>query len=249
MVHLYKEPRECECGYTTLNASSWSRHTNHQCKRLKVDKDARISSLEQQLVQKDEQLRVKDEQMAEQLRAKDEQMAQKDKQIKELIQVAKKPRTVVNNNKWVVEQHINVFGKESLDLVSERQIKEILRSDPASAVSQLIKLKHRSGSANANIRCPNLKRAMYQVVADGEDEDGEPVKQWENRAKGEVLEELYESNASHLEAEADEDDYFGNRFLDHQDKVKSSSDGEDGGRRYKDQLDRIHCVISNLQRC
>ena len=241
--HLYKEPRECECGYTTLNASSWSRHTNHHCKKLKVDKDARISSLEQQLVQKDEQ-------MAEQLRAKDEQMAEqlkaKDKQIEELIKVAKKPRTVVNN-KWVVEQHINVFGKESLDLVSERQIKEILRSDPASAVSQLIKLKHRSGSANANIRCPNLKRAMYQVVADGEDEDGEPVKQWENRAKGEVLEELYESNAGHLEAEADEDDYFGNRFLDHQDKVKSSSEGEDGGRRYKEQLDRIHCVITSIR--
>ena len=79
-----------------------------------------------------EQLKAKDEQLKadEQLRVKDEQMAEKDKQIEELIKVAKKPRTVVNNNKWVVEQHINVFGKESLDLVSERQIKEILRSDP-----------------------------------------------------------------------------------------------------------------------
>ena len=211
------------------------------CKKLKeAPSDTNEDHWKEEVTRLTEQLKAKDEQMTEQLKAKDEQ-------IKELIQVAKKPRTVVNN-KWVVEQHINVFGKESLDLVSERQIKEILRSDPASAVSQLIKLKHRSGSANANIRCPNLKRAMYQVVADGEDEDGEPVKQWENRAKGEVLEELYESNASHLEAEADEDDYFGNRFLDHQDKVKSSSDGEDGGRRYKDQLDRIHCVISNLQR-
>ena len=212
------------------------------CKKLKeAPSDTNEDHWKEEVTRLTEQLKAKDEQMTEQLKAKDEQ-------IKELIQVAKKPRTVVNN-KWVVEQHINVFGKESLDLVSERQIKEILRSDPASAVSQLIKLKHRSGSANANIRCPNLKRAMYQVVADGEDDDGEPVKQWENRAKGEVLEELYESNASHLEAEADEDDYFGNRFLDHQDKVKSSSDGEDGGRRYKDQLDRIHCVISNLQRC
>ena len=89
MVHLYKEPRECECGYTTLNASSWSRHTNHQCKKLKVDKDARISSLEQQLVQKDEQLKAKDEQlkakdeqMAEQLKAKDEQLKAKDEQLK-----------------------------------------------------------------------------------------------------------------------------------------------------------------------
>ena len=221
--------RTCVCGYTTADRSNFSKHRKTCTRASAVDKDARISSLEHQLVQKDEQLRAKDE------------------QIKELIQVAKKPRTVVNNNKWVVEQHINVFGKESLDLVSERQIKEILRSDPASAVSQLIKLKHRSGSANANIRCPNLKRAMYQVVADGEDDDGGPVKQWENRAKGEVLEELYESNAGHLEAEADEDDYFGNRFLDHQDKVKASSEGEDGGRRYKEQLDRIHCVITSIR--
>ena len=219
-----------------MGIRNWCAHQK-SCKEARKD-----DQLVEQLKAKDEQLKAKDEQ----LRAKDEQMAQKDKQIKELIQVAKKPRTVVNN-KWVVEQHINVFGKESLDLVSERQIKEILRSDPASAVSQLIKLKHRSGSSNANIRCPNLKRAMYQVVADGEDDDGEPVKQWENRAKGEVLEELYESNAGHLEAEADEDDYFGNRFLDHQDKVKASSEGEDGGKRYKEQLDRIHCVITSVR--
>ena len=225
----YKEPRVCVCGYTTMGIRNWCAHQKC-CKEVRKD---------DQLI---EQLKAKDEQ----LKAKDEQLKAKDKQIEELIKVAKKPRTVVNN-KWVVEQHINVFGKESLDLVSERQIKEILRSDPASAVSQLIKLKHRSGSSNANIRCPNLKRAMYQVVADGEDEDGEPVKQWENRAKGEVLEELYESNAGHLEAEADEDDYFGNRFLDHQDKVKASSEGEDGGRRYKEQLDRIHCVITSIR--
>ena len=236
---FYKEKRVCECGYDTLGIANWSSHRK-RCVSVEARKD---DQLVEQLKAKDEQLKAKDEQ----LRVKDEQMAEKDKQIEELIKVAKKPRTVVNNNKWVVEQHINVFGKESLDLVSERQIKEILRSDPASAVSQLIKLKHRSGSANANIRCPNLKRAMYQVVADGEDDDGGPVKQWENRAKGEVLEELYESNAGHLEAEADEDDYFGNRFLDHQDKVKASSEGEDGGRRYKEQLDRIHCVITSIR--
>mgnify|MGYP001323550146 CR=1 FL=1 len=229
----------CVCNYESSDTGNFRRHQKVCSKFKQSIVDARIASLEQELTDQKER-------MSEELKAKDEQLRAKDEQIKELIQVAKKPRTVVNNNKWVVEQHINVFGKESLDLVSERQIKEILRSDPASAVSQLIKLKHRSGSSNANIRCPNLKRAMYQVVAYGEDDEGEPMKQWENRAKGEVLEELYESNAGHLEAEADEDDYFGNRFLDHQDKVKASSEGEDGGRRYKEQLDRIHCVITSI---
>ena len=37
----------------------------------------------------------------------------------------------------------------------------------------------------------------------------------------------------------------GLRFLDHQDKVKESASGTDGGRRYKEQLDKIHCIVVN----
>ena len=64
--------------------------------------------------------------------------------------------------------------------------------------------------------------------------------------KGEVLEQLYDDNSGHLEAEADEETQVGSRFLDHQEKVKASADGEDGGRRYKEQLDKIHSVVTNL---
>ena len=55
-------------------------------------------------------------------------------------------------------------------------------------MAKFVKLKHRAPS-NANVRCPNVNRAIYQVVVDGTTEDGE--KEWENRAKGEVLEKLY----------------------------------------------------------
>jgi hypothetical protein len=188
--------------------------------------EERVKSLQDQLVERKHELTAKDE------------------QIRELIQVAKKPRTVnhTTNNRYVVEQHINVFGKESLEHIRPEQI-EALLADPTNAVSRYIKLKHQKapGGVNANVRVPNQKRAIYQVVvgADGEE------KEWENRAKGEVLEQLYDENSGHLEAEADEETHVGSQFLEHQDLVKASSEGADGGRRYKEQLDKIHLVVTN----
>ena len=174
-----------------------------------------------------------------------DQLVTKDHQIEQLI---KRPRTVNNtnnttNNRYVVEQHINVFGKESIEHISPEQIQALL-ADPANAVPQFIKLKHRRspGGVNQNLRIPNQKRAIYQVVVAGEGEE----KEWENKAKGEVLEQLYDDNSGHLEAEADEETRAGSQFLDHQEKVKASAGGEDGGRRYKDQLDKIHSVVTNL---
>ena len=215
----YKEPRVCECGYTTPFPSAWCVHKK-RCKLVKCDKDELI------------------EQMREQLEAKD-------RQIEQLI---KRPRTVNNtnnttNNRYVVEQNINVFGKESIEHISPAQIQALL-ADPANAVPQFIKLKHRRspGGVNQNLRIPNQKRAIYQVVVVGEGEE----KEWENKSKGEVLEQLYDENSGHLEAEADEDTRVGSQFLNHQDRIKLSAGGEDGGRRYKEQLDKIHSVVTNL---
>jgi len=243
MSHLYKEPKFCECGYNTRNRGGFSIHRS----RCSLVRERDQSSTDEHWKRQVESLEQDKRSLHEQLVAKDEQLVAKDKQIEELIKVAKKPRTVVQNttNNWTVDASVNCYGKEKLDHISEKDIRRIL-ANPPTAVAEFIRLKHKKEPSNANVRCPNLKRAMYQVVADGEDEDGEPVKQWEYRPKGDVLEDLYETNAGHLEAEADEEDYYGNRFLDHQDKVKSSSEGEDGGRRYKDQLDRIHCVITSM---
>ena len=210
MTNQYKEARVCQCGYSTLGMNNWSQH-KRSCKLLNgtFDKDARIASLERQLAAKDEQIKM----------------------------LIKKPRTVTNNNRYVVEQHINVFGKESLAHISQEQIQRLL-ADPENAVAKFVKLKHREPS-NANVRCPNVNRAIYQVVVGGE--GGE--KEWENRAKGDVLEKLYDDNSSILEGEAIEEDHM--PFLDHQDKVKASAAANtvDGGRCYKQQLDKIHSVI------
>ena len=217
----YKVPRICECGYTTNFSSAWSAHKK-RCKLVITSDRELIATLKEQLADTKEQL------------------AAKDRQIEQLI---KKPRTVNNttHNKYVVEQKINVFGKESIEHISHEQIQALL-ADPANAVPQFIKLKHRRApdGVNQNVRVPNQKRAIYQVVVPGEGEE----KEWENKAKGEVLEQLYDDNSGHLEAEADEETRVGSRFLDHQDKVKASVGGEDGGRRYKEQLDKIHCVMS-----
>jgi hypothetical protein len=75
------------------------------------------------------------------------------------------------------------------------------------------------------------------VVREGEE------KEWESRSKGEVLEKLYDDNSCMLEAEADEEEHTS--FLSHQDKVKASAaaNSADGGRCYKEQLDKIHHMI------
>ena len=240
MAYLYKEGRTCECGYNTLNRSNWAQH-KRRCQLVNhtsSDKE-RISSLEKQLSVKDEQLTAKDEHYQKELAAKD-------RQIQELIKAAKKPRTVNHNtnnsttNRYVVEQNVNVFGKESLEHITPEHIQRLL-ADPESAVAKLVKLKHRKEPSNSNVRCPNVNRAIYQVVVGGEGEE----KEWENRAKGEVLERLYDDNSTILEGEAVEEEHTS--FLDHQDMVKASAaaNADDGGRRYKEQLDRIHNVIIN----
>ena len=232
----YKEARTCACGYTTMTMSNWSTH-KRRCQvgnHMPTDKE-RIDSLEKQLLVKDVQLTAKDEHYQKELKAKD-------RQIEELIKATKKPRTVNNSttNRYVVEQSVNVFGKETMGHITPEQIQRLL-SDPESAVAKLVKLKHRKELSNSNVRCPNVNRAIYQVVVGGE--GGE--KEWENRAKGEVLEMLYDDNSTILEGEAVEEEHT--PFLDHQDMVKASaaSNAADGGRRYKEQLDKIHNVIIN----
>jgi hypothetical protein len=229
----YKDARTCDCGYVTHNPGNWSSHKK-RCKLTTTGEQQLISTLK-------EQLAAKDDHYQKELAAKDQQLAAKDRQINQLIN---KPRvvnnTTTNNNKYVVEQHINVFGKESIKHISHEEIQALL-ADPANAVPQFIKLKHRKapGGVNQNLRVPNKKRAIYQVVVPGEE-----GKEWENKAKGEALEELYDTNSGHLEAEADEETRVGSQFLNHQEKVKASASGEDGGRRYKEQLDKIHCVVA-----
>ena len=220
----------CICGYISAKSNTVRRHQK-TCK-------AHALSLNGTL---DELTSLKVTHLEEKVKLLQDQLVTKDHQIEQLL---KRPRTVnntTNNNRYVVENKINVFGKESIEHISHEQIQALL-ADPANAVPQFIKLKHRRapGGVNHNLRVPNQKRAIYQVVVAGEGEE----KEWENKAKGDVLEQLYDDNSGHLEAEADEETRVGSQFLDHQDKVKASGSGEDGGRRYKEQLDKIHCVIS-----
>ncbi len=221
----------CICGYTSAKPNTVRRHQK-VCKKHLV-KEA-LNTSESGNTQQERHIAALEARIEE----KDARINAMESQIKELIQVAKRPRSVNNtttNNRYVVEQHINVFGQESLEHITPEQI-QLLLADPESAVAKLVKLKHRKEPRNANVRCPNMNRAIYQVVV----KDGEE-KEWESRAKGEVLEKLYDDNSCMLEAEADEEEHT--PFLSHQDKVKASIGGEDGGRCYKEQLDKIHHII------
>jgi hypothetical protein len=222
----------CICGYTSAKANTVRRHQK-VCKKHLVHEALKTS--ESGNTQQEKHIAALEARLEE----KDARINAMESQIKELIQMAKRPRTVnnTNNNRYVVEQHINVFGQESLEHITPEQI-QMLLADPESAVARLVKLKHRKEPRNANVRCPNVNRAIYQVVV----REGEE-KEWENRAKGEVLEKLYDDNSCMLEAEADEEEHTS--FLSHRDKVKASAaaNSADGGRCYKEQLDKIHHMI------
>ena len=118
MSGLYKTPRHCECGFSTLNRGTWSTHSR-TCKQSDrvidptetIQLRERVASLEKQNKQMEDQ----NKQMADQLAAKD-------KQIDQLI---KRPRTV-NHNRFMVHNNVNCFGKETLDHISYCKYQELL---------------------------------------------------------------------------------------------------------------------------
>ena len=244
MSSHYKEPRRCQCGYTTISRTSFSSHRK-SCVQvlnekyvLKTEKEKEINDLHrlwsQRMARLDMEIRV-------QLQEKDRLLRDKDIQIRELAHLAAKARIVHKTNNYVVDNKVNIFGSESRDHISPQRIQAIM-ADPPNAVSQFIKLKHRRapGGINDNVRVPNKKRAIYQVVVRGEGS----LKEWENRSKIDVLEQMYDENSGELEAEADDESRLGQVFLDHQDRVRASAEGEDRGKKYKEQLEKIHFIFT-----
>ena len=210
----------CECGYSTERTSNFKQHKT-TCKMVS---EASLLAAKDELIES-----LKD------------QLAAKDRQIQELIEVAKKPRvTNVNVEKL---DHLNVFGQDCIEHIDPQDIQKLFK-DPQRAVPEFIKLKRRN-PANKNVRCQNKKQKIYQVLI--KNHDGE--KEWENRGQKEVCENLYEDASNILEEEAaglevtEVDEDISTRFLNFQDKIKESYGGSDGGRQYNDQLDRIHHVI------
>ena len=201
----------CECGYGSETTGNMSRHRK-TCRTLKVIATAR-----------DDHERA--------LADKDRVIAEKDEQIKwlrdQLAQSLKTPRTVTNNDnrtthnnnqRYIVNQSVNVFGKESTDHITDEQLARLI-DDPETAVAKLVRLKH-SVPDNQNIRVPNKRERRYEVVVEEEGGEG-GQKRWKSVDKSEVLAELWESNGLLLEGEVDEEDAGrGARFIRHQDRVR-----------------------------
>ena len=227
----YKSVRHCECGYTTLDRSSWSRHSR-SCYLSNRSLSIETIKLQERVLSMERQLAVKDEQLAdtkEQLVAKDRQIAEKDEQIKQLI---KRPRTV-HHNRFVVNNNVNCFGRESLEHISDKKYQELLR-DPETSVAKVVALQ-RAIPENENVVVPNIRERRWLVV---EEESGE--KQWKSKDKNQVLEQLWESSTCLLEGEADEETAVGARWYKWADKVRSDHDGK----LYREQLDMVeHCIL------
>ena len=142
---MYKEPRTCFCGYSTLNRGNFSKH-----KRLCSFLLSEQQSSDKELIST----------LKEQLEQSKKQLAEKDKQIAELLDAAKderkKPRTVTHTtNNTVNYNNVNVFGKESLSHITDETIQELIK-DPETSIARLVTLKH-SVVENRNIRVPNIR--------------------------------------------------------------------------------------------
>lgn len=227
MPNKYRNPRDCECGFSTVWMSAWSVH-KRTCRvaagSTEIDLRERVQSLEQQLHATHEQMR--------------EQLQAKDKQIEELLRQNKRPRT--ENNTTVNQNfNVNVFGKETLQHITDAKLQELL-SDPETSVARLVTLKHQP-EENRNIRVPNIRDKRIETLTE---RDG--VRMWETHTKQDILAELVETNALILEGHADEDTTTGKRYVEWHERLLESTDQK--GRIYRDQLDRTHRALADLDR-
>ena len=240
LVESSMAARVCACGYSSDRSFNMKKHFD-RCKVSKMLSDAR-----EQLANENTKL----------LAEKDRLLSEKDDEIKwlreQLAQSLKTPRTVTNhndnrnmNNRYIVNQSVNVFGKESTSHITDEQLQRLIQQ-PETAVANLVRLKH-SVSENQNIRVPNKRERRYEVVVEEEGDEG-GQKRWKSVDKSEVLAELWETNEMFLEGEADEEQADGERFVRRMDEIKDSkdcTDGSDGGKRYKSQLDQIHNTLAD----
>ena len=230
MSNRYKEARVCGCGFQTTHRGAWSVHIR-TCKIRPSD-------------EKDELLRERIVSLENQLTLAQEQIVSKDRQIEELLLAAreerKRPRTVTQNRNYNVNQHINVYGKESLSHITEAKLQELLL-EPETAVAGLVTLKF-SVQENRNVMVPNTREKWLHVLK----EDAEGRQEWQAVPKNDILSELVETNAMMLEGEADESTVPGLRYSQWHDKLRDSQ--ENGGKMFKDQMDFVHKRLAETTR-
>ena len=172
------------------------------------------------------------------LQEKDRQLAAKDTQIEMLL---KRPRTTISTtNRFIVNQSVNVFGKESISHISDSMIQELLK-DPETSVAKVVALQ-RSVAENVNIVIPNVRERRWLVM-----EECEGEKQWKSKEKNHVLDQLWENGAFVLDAEVDESTAVGKRWTRWAERVRSCQN--ERGRLYREQLNMMeHSLLDQRGR-
>ena len=128
MSNLYKAERCCDCGYKTQSRVNWHTHRTRYCKFRTTTESAdkqHIESLEKQLLAKDHQLEVKDQQMKEQLVAKEEhyhkELAAKNEQLTQMIQqLAAKDEQI---NQLIQNTNDHKAKRQKPEATTERKMK------------------------------------------------------------------------------------------------------------------------------
>ena len=129
-----------------------------------------------------------------------------------------------------------MYGKESL----EGHPWDDLIADPVTSIERLVSLMHKNPE-NANIRIPNIRERWIEVVRE---ETGQ--KQWVKMDKNELLDDIVETSASHLEGELDPLSRQGQRWEAWHERLASSREKQ--GDMYKQQKESVHQTIARLTR-
>jgi 5-methylcytosine-specific restriction endonuclease McrA len=123
----YKDARTCACGYSTHNPGNWCRHRK-SCKLIPDEKDARIATLEQQLADRDEQLKEQREEikMFEQLLA--ERFSELREEVKQLRKrkqpVQRVHRTEPQRRKIAKRQNWLCAGEQCREAQPNQELEE-----------------------------------------------------------------------------------------------------------------------------
>ena len=225
---MYNQARTCVCGYTTLYRSNWCMHSK-TC-TLSDRNRTRVQQENEERDWKVRMLEAKNEELKSQIGEMRRQLETKDNQINQLI---KRPRTsYVQNNRFIVNNNVNCFGRESLEHIQGDDIQQLLKN-PETSIAQVVALQ-RTVPENVNVVIPNVRERRWLVV---EEEGGE--KRWKSKDKKEVLEQLWETGTIILEGEVDEDTSTGARWTKWVDRVRQNQDGK----LYRDQMDMVENSI------
>lgn len=167
----------------------------------------------------------------------DEAHSKLEEKNQEIQQLMKKPQTVINNNNNVNNVNIIIpFGHEKM--LDRSRVLPLLRR-PSESVPKYIQMKHFNAEGVGNVRIPNVRGNMIEVM----EEDANGWRKWVKKNKQQIICDLTSLNLDELV------DKFGAESIAvwkmWYDNTGLSKDGYDKTREWKELVKKVELVLLN----